>query len=98
MTVRYSRRSLAQIADIIATIAVDDPPTAGAFSRRIETLATLVARHPSIGRQTNLAGVRVLPTKPYPYLFFYQANLTGTGITVLRVRHMSRNDDWRSGR
>ena len=98
MTVSYSRRSLAQIAEIIAFLAVDDARTSSAFSRRIEALAALLGRHPHIGRQTNIASVRVLPAKPYPYLIFYELEATGTGITVLRVRHMSRNDDWRRGR
>ena len=98
MTVRYSRRSLTQIANIIAAFAVDDPPTATMFARRVETLARLLASHPSIGRQTDFAGIRVLPMKPYPYLIFYQPDPAGAGITVLRVRHMARDVDWRTGR
>jgi plasmid stabilization system protein ParE len=98
MTVRYSGRAIAQFADIIAAISVDDPRAASAFSRRVETLASLVSRHPAIGRQTNLADIRVLPTKPYPYLIFYQPLPDGSGIVILRIRHMARNEDWRSGR
>ena len=97
MKVQYSQRALTQITEIIAAIAADDPPAAGAFARRVETLASLVARHPAIGRQTSLARVRVIPAKPYPYLVFYQPAPEG-GITVLRVRHMARREDWRSGR
>jgi toxin ParE1/3/4 len=98
MNVRYSQRALAQIADIIAAISIDNPAAASAFARRIETLAVRVSRHPAMGRQTGLTAVRVLPTKPYPYLPFYQQDTAGTGITVLRVRHMARDHDWREGR
>ncbi|MEJ0012866.1 MAG: hypothetical protein WDM94_09610 [Bauldia sp.] len=46
---------------------------------------------------TNLDEVRVMPAKPYPYLLFDDAGARD-GITVLRVRHMARDDDWREGR
>lgn len=97
MKARYSRRALAQIAEIERMIAADSPLVASAFVRRMETLAALLARHPEIGRRTSLAEVRVVPARRYPYLVFYTTDATG-GITVLRVRHMARREDWRGGR
>jgi len=96
MKVRYSRRALAQIAEIIETIAEGAPEVAGALSRRMETLAALLARHPAIGRRTDLADVRVFALRPYPYLIFYREE--PGGIMILRVRHMARKEDWRTGR
>ena len=96
MNVRYSRRALAQIAEIVETIAEDAPSVASAFSVRVEALASLISRHPAIGRQTNLASVRVFAARPYPYLIFYREE--PDGITILRVRHMARKEDWRAGR
>ena len=74
----------------------DAPEVASAFSRRVETLASLLARHPAIGRRTDLTAVRVFAVRPYPYLIFYREETDG--ITVLRVRHMARKEDWRTGR
>ena len=96
MKVRYSRRALAQIAEILDTIADDSPEAAGKLSRRIEALTALVVRHPAIGRRTDLADVRVIALRPYPYLIFYRER--PDGITILRVRHMARKEDWRTGR
>ena len=97
MTARFSRRAVAQIAEAIAVIERDDPRAADAFAQRIERLAALLCRHPQIGRATDLMNVRVTPTKPYPYLMFYETTERGR-ITVLRVRHMARKEDWRTGR
>jgi plasmid stabilization system protein ParE len=68
------------------------------FTERTETLASLLARHPTIGRRTDLSGVRVFAIRPYPYLLFYRSEPDDSGITVLRVRHMARKEDWRTGR
>jgi plasmid stabilization system protein ParE len=59
-------------------------------------LTTLISRHPAIGRRTDLADVRVFAVRPYPYLIFYREE--PGGITILRVRHMARKEDWRTGR
>ena len=96
MNVRYSRRALAQIAEIIETIGEDAPDVARAFARRAETLASLLARHPAMGRRTDIERVRVFAAKPYPYLIFYRED--PGGITILRVRHMARKENWRTGR
>ena len=49
-----------------------------------------------MGRRTDIESVRVFAVKPYPYLIFYRE--APDGITILRVRHMARKDDWRTGR
>jgi plasmid stabilization system protein ParE len=66
MTVRFSRRALSQLDEILATIEADNPRAARDFSQRVETLAALLARHPTLGRQTSVARVRVFSTRPYP--------------------------------
>ena len=98
MNVRYSRRSLAQIGEILELFAEDSPALASRFAQRVEMLAELLARHPTIGRRTDLANVRVFAMKPYPYLLFYRLEPEDRGITVLRIRHMAREQDWRTGR
>jgi plasmid stabilization system protein ParE len=96
MKVRYTAPALMQIAEILDGIAAENAGAAASVANRFETLVSLVARHPAIGRQTSLADVRVIPAKPYPYLIFYRA--TGENLIILRVRHMARQEAWRSGR
>jgi len=55
------------------------------MSVRIEKLTALLLRHPSMGRRTDLANVRVFPLGPYPYLIFYRVEPGSDGITILRV-------------
>jgi plasmid stabilization system protein ParE len=96
MTVRYSRQALAQIERIFDRFETESPSVATAFSRRLELLADLLNRRPSIGRRTDIVSVRVFPLKPYPYLLFYRED--DAGVIVLRVRHMARGERWRAGR
>ena len=63
MNVRYSRRALSQIAEIVETIGEHAPDVASAFARRMETLASLLSRHAAIGRRTDLADVRVFAAR-----------------------------------
>jgi plasmid stabilization system protein ParE len=100
MTARFSRRALRQLNEIAAHVAAENPRTAASILARIETLATLIERHPSIGRPTDLNNVRVFRAAPYPYLIFYHADpkdRAGRGVTILRVRHTARKENWREG-
>jgi plasmid stabilization system protein ParE len=99
MSVRFTRRALVQLDEILETIAVDEPRAAAGFAHRIEALTALLERHPEMGRTTDLGSVRVFSTRPYPYLLFYRAaSSSGDGIIVLRIRHMARKEDWHRGR
>jgi plasmid stabilization system protein ParE len=98
MKLRFSRRSLQQIREIQDFVAADNPQAAERITRRIEILAALLAKHPSIGRPTRYRNTRVLSALPYPYLIFYTVDVPGNEVTVLRVRHMARRQDWRKGR
>jgi plasmid stabilization system protein ParE len=97
MTARFTRRALNQIEEIRAHVAIDSPAAADAVVRRIRTVADLVAQHPSMGRATTLRNVRVFGALPHPYLVFYRSDADG-GALILRVRHMARGQDWRTGR
>ena len=97
MTVRYSRRALRQLDEIFAYVAVDDRRAAASIVARIEALVHLIVRHPTIGRPTDLEGVRVFRAAPYPYLIFYRTDPTTGAVTILRVRHTSRAENWKEG-
>jgi toxin ParE1/3/4 len=98
MKVSFARRALAQVERIHEQISSEDPSVAGAFLLRIERVAALLAQRPWIGRPTDLPTTRVIGLKPYPYLMFYKADSGRGEVTILRIRHMARNVDWRSGR
>jgi len=97
MKVTYSRQALLQLDEIVAHIAEDNPRTAALVAGRIKALVLLLARHPMIGRSTDLENVRVFRAAPYPYLIFYQVDLDRE-LTVLRIRHAARKESWRQGR
>jgi toxin ParE1/3/4 len=88
--VSYSRRTLAQLEDIFAYIAKDNPAAAAALARRIETLALLLGQHPAIGRPTDKEGVRVMSIRPYPYVLFYKVLADRDEVRILRIRHTAR--------
>jgi plasmid stabilization system protein ParE len=87
-----------QLADIVATIEIDNPGAADNFGRQIDKLAGLLARNPKIGRITRKSDFRVFPVDPFPYLVFYRVLSDREGIMIYRVRHMARKQDWRRGR
>jgi len=70
MTARFSRRALAQLNEILDYLAAESPRAAALFSKRVDTLTSLIERHPQIGRPTDLRNVRVFRAAPYPYLIF----------------------------
>jgi plasmid stabilization system protein ParE len=75
MKLTYNRQALAQLDEIVVHIAENDPGTAAAVARRIKDLVSLIARHPMIGRSTDLENVRVFRAAPYPYLIFYRLDV-----------------------
>ena len=90
MRLRYSRRALAQIDEVISYIARDDPRAAAAFGERVHALAQLLTRYPSIGRPADLDEIRTVSLRPYPYRLFYKVLAETDEVRILRVRHMRR--------
>ncbi|MEA2905032.1 MAG: hypothetical protein QOI12_2419 [Alphaproteobacteria bacterium] len=66
MKVSYSRRALAQVAEIFAYLEEDNPIAAAAVVARIENLVSLLSKYPTIGRTTDKEGVRLMGLRPYP--------------------------------
>ncbi|WP_347338453.1 type II toxin-antitoxin system RelE/ParE family toxin [Bradyrhizobium forestalis] len=65
MKVRYTKRALAQIDEVLTYIDARSPQGASHVRDRI---VALLGDHPYAGRQTTRAYVRRLPVNPYPYL------------------------------
>jgi plasmid stabilization system protein ParE len=92
MKISYSPRAIGQIAQAFDYLAQDNPATANAFLLRVEEIASLLPKHPGIGRKTQKAGVHVVGLRPYSYLMFYRVLEPVGEIRIIRVRHMSRKD------
>ncbi|WP_247552222.1 type II toxin-antitoxin system RelE/ParE family toxin [Bradyrhizobium sp. 138] len=88
MKVRYTKRALVQIDEVLTYIDARSLQGANHVRDRIVALIALLGDHPYAGRQTNRAYVRRLPVNPYPYLIDYR--VTETEIVIMRFRHAAR--------
>jgi toxin ParE1/3/4 len=86
--IRYTRRALAQIDQVLTYIEARSPQGAVQVRDRIMALVTLLQEHPYAGRATSRPNVRRLPANPYPYLIDYR--VTATEIVIMRFRHTAR--------
>lgn len=90
MKLRYAPRARTDIADIYDYIAQRNPRAATAVVRGVRATCRLLARHPRIGRVTNISGVRVLALSRYPYLIYF--TIGADEVTILHVRHGARSE------
>jgi plasmid stabilization system protein ParE len=86
---RFSPRAYADIADIHDYIAQHSARAATAIAAQIHLTSQLLARHPTLGRETDIPGVRVLPTARYPYLVYHKVQQDE--LVVIHVRHGRRD-------
>ena len=90
MKLRFTPRARADIADIHQYIAQHNTTAATAVMRQIRATSQLLARHPGLGRQTDISGVRVLPTARYPYLVYHR--VLGDQLIVIHIRDGRRDE------
>jgi toxin ParE1/3/4 len=81
---RFAPRARADIADIHQYIAQHNAAAATAIVRQIRATSQLLARHPRLGRETDISGVRVLPSARYPYLVYHR--VLGDELIVIHIR------------
>jgi toxin ParE1/3/4 len=86
--VRYTRRALRQLAEILDYIDARSPQGADNVKRRLHAVINLLADHPNSGRLTNRNDIRRAVVRPYPYVIFYRPD--STGIVVHGIRHAER--------
>src|SRR4051794_13616209 len=86
--VRYTRRALRQIADILDYIEARSPQGADNVKRRLQAVIGLLAVHPEAGHATNKGAIRRVVVTPYPYVIFYRPD--AAGIVIHGVRHAAR--------
>ena len=89
MKLRFTPRARADIAHIHEYIAQHNNAAATSVVRQIRLTSSLLARHPALGRETDIPGVRVFPTARYPYLVYHRV---GEGeVVVIHVRDGRRD-------
>jgi toxin ParE1/3/4 len=84
----WRRRAQADLAELVAFIAADDPAAAYRVHDAIILKVALLLRHPDIGRPGRVRGTRELVVTGTPYIVAYRA--VADLVTVLRVLHGAR--------
>jgi toxin ParE1/3/4 len=86
---RYAQRAYTDIAQIHRYIAQHNVGAATSVVRQIRLTSRLLARHPGLGRETDIPGVRVFPTARYPYLVYHRIH--ENQVVVIHVRDGRRD-------
>jgi toxin ParE1/3/4 len=86
--VRYTRRAIRQLTDILDYIEARSPQGAESVKRRLKAAVDLLADFPESGRATNKGDLRRLVANPYPYVIFYRTD--AAGVVIHGVRHTAR--------
>jgi toxin ParE1/3/4 len=67
---RFTKRAVRQIEEIIDAIAQESPQGARRVRERMQSMTTLLTEHPHIGQQTDVAGIRRMLVTPIPISSF----------------------------
>jgi toxin ParE1/3/4 len=89
--VRYTRKALEQLDQVLAYIEADNPAASQRVKLRITRSIDQLSRFPYRGRATERPDIRLLPVVRYPYLVFYRVEEKAQEVQILRVRHSARN-------
>jgi toxin ParE1/3/4 len=88
MRVRFTATAFAEVNEIRAYIAKDNPTAAKAVIFRVEQVIARIGQFPPIAQAIDQSGVRVFPVGPFPYLVFY--TVEGDEVIIRNVRHGRR--------
>jgi plasmid stabilization system protein ParE len=88
MSLRYTATARAEIDDILAHIANDNPSAAAAVGAAIKGAIARLRYFPRIGAETDDAGVYMKIVRPFRYLVFY--SIDGESLVIRNVRHPAR--------
>jgi addiction module RelE/StbE family toxin len=87
-TVRWTKRALARLDYIGATIAKDNPEAAANVVARIYPSAEALADHPAMGRNGRIMGTRELVITALPYIIPYR--VTASSVDIITVMHAAQ--------
>jgi len=86
--IRWEEDALADLADLRAYIAEDNPAAARKTAQRILAKVDLLVEHPLLGEPGRIHNTREMVIAKTPYTVIYHA--TGDVISILRVFHQAR--------
>ena len=89
MRVRFAPNARAELTDILSMVRERSPTGARRISAKVRGMRATLAAYPNAGRQVDLAGVRVIVVRPFPYLLFYEVR--DAEVVVVSIRHASRD-------
>lgn len=89
MKLRYTTNALAELDQILTTIAVQSPQDAQRVQARVRSIVELLLQFPESGQSTTTPTLRRVVATPYPYLIFYQH--IDDEIVIVGVRHGARD-------
>ncbi|HXR35253.1 MAG TPA: type II toxin-antitoxin system RelE/ParE family toxin [Candidatus Binataceae bacterium] len=88
MRIAWHPLASADLAELLAYIAADNPNAAYRVQEEIRTQTEKLAQHPEIGRRGRVRGTRELVVTRTPYIAAYC--IVGDTVTILRVLHGAR--------
>jgi addiction module RelE/StbE family toxin len=89
MTLRYTKRALADLNRILSYVSQRSPQGASRLADHIGAAVHQIAEHPQSGRTTSRPNVRVKVVSDYPYLIFYR--IVGQAmVSIVHIRHAAR--------
>ena len=91
MTVRYTKRALADLDHISRHIKRDNPRAAAAVGAHIEQAINNLELFPGAGMALQPKSVRRFVVGKYPYLIYYLIDEDGA-VIILHIRHGARRD------
>jgi toxin ParE1/3/4 len=83
--VRYTRRALRQMTEVLDYIEARSPSGAENIKRRLQGIIDLLADHPNSGSTTDKGNIRRFVVTPYPYVIFYRVDATGSSFTAFTM-------------
>jgi len=90
LKIRYTRRALRQLSEVLEYIAERSPKGAQSVQARLSAAIERLAEHPLSGAATGKGDLRRIVANPYPYLTFYAVGRES--VTIHRIRHAARAD------
>jgi plasmid stabilization system protein ParE len=88
VTVRYTRRALSDLSQILDYVDERSPGGALNVKLAIKHAINAIGENPGIGRPTGKGGTRGMPVGRYPYLIYW--TVTAGEVRIIHVRHGAR--------
>lgn len=91
MRVIYTRTALREIESVFSYIGGENPDAARRVLSVLERVIVRLSEFPQSGVETDMAGVRMTPILPFPYLIFY--GIDRDTLVIRNFRHGARRRD-----